>query len=85
MITGPEKVEAFSGTQEMICATIDLERVRWLRARDDSISEPKPFSSIPGLLRARRPELFKELVKSQKNLFDYFNKKNTSEVIEEVA
>jgi len=85
MITGPEKVEASSGTQEMICATIDLERVRWLRARDDSISEPKPFSSIPGLLRARRPELFKELVKSQKNLFDYFNKKNTSEVKEEVA
>ena len=54
MIIGPEKIEKTSGTEEMIFATLDLERVKYLRSRDDSITEPKPFSSIPGLLRARR-------------------------------
>jgi hypothetical protein len=72
MISGPEKIEATSGTEEMVLSTIDLERVRWLRSRDDSIKEPKSFKSIPGLLRARRPELFKEITRSQENLFDYY-------------
>jgi len=71
MISGPEKIEKKSGTEEMIFATLDLERVKYLRSRDDSITEPKPFSSIPGLLRARRPELYKELSKSRENLFDF--------------
>ncbi len=47
--------------------------VEWLRDRDDSIAEPKPFSSIPGLLRARRPELYEDLTKPAEDLFDYFN------------
>ena len=71
MISGPEKIEKKSGTEEMIFATLDLERVKYLRSRDDSITEPKPFSSIPGLLRARRPELYTELSKSRENLFDF--------------
>ena len=75
MISGPEKIEATSGTEEMVLSTIDLERVRWLRSRDDSIKEPKSFKSIPGLLRARRPELFKEITRSQENLFDYYKEK----------
>jgi len=85
MISGPEKIEAASGTEEMIFGSIDLERVRWLRSRDDSISEPKPFASIPGLLRARRPELFKELTRSQEHLFDYYKKIFPAEKVKKVV
>lgn len=72
MIAGPEHVMVSSGTEETITATLDLARVRWLRDRDDSLQEPKPFSSIPGLLRARRPELYGELVAPPADLYDYW-------------
>ena len=71
MIIGPEKIEKKSETEEMVFKTLDLERVSYLRSRDDSIKEPKTFSSIPGLLRARRPELYLELTTSRENVFDY--------------
>jgi predicted amidohydrolase len=71
MIAGPERVLIASGTEDLLVATCDLERVRWLRGRDDSLEEPKPFSSIPGLLRARRPELYAELAQRSGDLYDY--------------
>jgi 5-aminopentanamidase len=71
MIAGPERVLIASGTEDLLVATCDLERVRWLRGRDDSLEEPKPFSSIPGLLRARRPELYGELAERSGDLYDY--------------
>jgi hypothetical protein len=71
MITGPEHPLAFAGRRELVTAAVDLERVRWLRANDDSMAEPKTFDSIPGLLRARRPELYGELVAAQADAYDY--------------
>ena len=71
MIAGPEHVLAESGTDEMLAADLDLDRVEWLRSRDDSMVEPKGFSSIPGLLRARRPELYEDLVKPGDGLYDF--------------
>ena len=71
MIAGPEYVAVSSGTEELLLATLDLDRVEWLRSRDDSMVEPKGFSSIPGLLRARRPELYEELVKPGSDLYDF--------------
>jgi predicted amidohydrolase len=71
MITGPEHPLVVAGRDELIVATIDLARARWLRDRDDSMAEPKPFDSIPGLVRARRPELYGELVAPAPDLFDY--------------
>lgn len=71
MITGPEHVLAQAGRSELVVATLDLDRVRWLRGRDDSITDPKPFDSVPGLLRARRPELYADLVAPQPDAFDY--------------
>jgi predicted amidohydrolase len=71
MITGPEHPLAFAGRRELVTATVDLDRVRWLRANDDSMAEPKAFDSIPGLLRARRPELYGELVAAQPDAYDY--------------
>lgn len=71
MITGPEHPLAFAGRAELVVATLDLDRIRWLRDRDDSLIEPKPFESIPGLLRARRPELYGDLVAPQADAFPY--------------
>ena len=71
MIAGPEYVLVSSGTEELLLATLDLDRVEWLRSRDDSIVEPKAFSSIPGLLRARRPELYEDLIKPGPDLYDF--------------
>lgn len=71
MITGPEHPLAFAGRDELVMATLDLDRVRWLRDHDDSMAEPKTFDSIPGLLRARRPELYADLVAPQTDAYDY--------------
>lgn len=71
MIAGPEHVAIQSGSEDLLVATLDLARVRWLRAHDESLKEPKSFASIPGLLRARRPELYRELAEPVDGLFDY--------------
>ena len=71
MIAGPESVLCSSGTADLQDATLDLARARWLRDNDDSIIEPKPFSSIPGLVRARRPELYGALVEPADDLYAY--------------
>ena len=71
MIAGPEYVLVSSGTEELLLATLDLDRVEWLRSHDDSMVEPKAFSSIPGLLRARRPDLYEDLVKPGSDLYDF--------------
>lgn len=71
MIAGPEHVLTASGTEELIVATLDLDRSSRLRDQDDSMVEPKPFTSIPGLTRARRPELYGELSAPMEGLYDY--------------
>ena len=55
----------------LLVVDLDLERSRWLRARDDSMQEPKEFDALPGLLRARRPELYGELGLPVSGLYDY--------------
>jgi len=72
MIAGPEHIASASGFEELVTATLDLDRVRWLRDRDDSLVDPKQFWSIPGLTRARRPELYGDLVKPAEDLYDFF-------------
>lgn len=71
MVAGPEHVAVSSGTEELLFADVDLDRVRWLRSHDDSIEEPKPFSSIPGLTRYRRPELYADLSASDDRAYDF--------------
>jgi len=71
MVAGPEHVAASSATEELLFADIDLDRVRWLRSHDDSIEEPKPFASIPGLTRYRRPELYRELSAPDDETYDF--------------
>lgn len=71
LIAGPEAVLAESTRPGLCLATLDLERARWLRENDDSMREPKPFDSLPGLLRARRPELYGSLTRPREGLYDY--------------
>lgn len=71
LIAGPEAVLAASEEPGLIVAECDLERARWLRASDDSMREPKPFDSLPGLIRARRPGLYGALTEPREGLYDY--------------
>lgn len=71
LIAGPEELLAVSEEPGLIVADADLERARWLRSADDSMQEPKPFDSLPGLLRARRPELYGALAEPRDGLYDY--------------
>lgn len=71
LIAGPEEVLGEIGEPGLLTCDLDLERARWLRSRDDSMVEPKPFSSLPGLLRARRPELYGELGAEAGGLYDF--------------
>jgi predicted amidohydrolase len=71
MVAGPEHVLAAAGHAELIVTELDLARVRWLRTHDDALVSVKPFDAIPGLIRARRPELYGELAVPQADAFDY--------------
>jgi predicted amidohydrolase len=71
LIAGPERVLASMSDSGMLVADCDLERARWLRSHDDSMREPKDFDALPGLLRARRPELYGGLAAPGEGLYDY--------------
>ncbi|MBN8866358.1 MAG: carbon-nitrogen hydrolase family protein [Solirubrobacterales bacterium] len=71
LIAGPERVEADLVTPGIFVADLDLARLRWLRATDDSMEEPKQFDSLPGLLRMRRPEVYGALTAPRDGLYDY--------------
>jgi len=59
MICSPEAVLAEDRGEAVLVAEADLERVRWLRAQEQKIEIPKQYKVVPGLLRWRRPALFK--------------------------
>lgn len=69
----PEIARSLAASEEpgLVVADADLERARWLRATDDSMEEPKPFDSLPGLIRARRPDLYGALTEPRDGLYDY--------------
>ena len=71
MVAGPEAVLATLTDPGLLVVDLDLERSRWLRGRDDSMQEPKEFDALPGLLRARRPELYSDLGLPVPGLYDY--------------
>lgn len=72
LLAGPEHDVASSAEEPLVVATLDLARARWLRSRDDSMEAPKPFSALPGLVRARRPELYGELAEPRSDGYDYW-------------
>ena len=71
LVAGPEGPLADGPHDALVVADVDLARLRWLRSRDDSMESPKPFRALPGLLRARRPELYGALVAARADGYDY--------------
>lgn len=57
-IATPEGVLAERKDPGMIMATLDLERLAWLRSREETLELPKPYKTIPGLIAWRRPEVY---------------------------
>jgi len=64
MIAGPEEILAETDEEGVITADLDLDRLRWLRETDESMDIPKKYKCVPGLLRWRRPELYKLISES---------------------
>ena len=60
-IASPEGVLAASAQEGLLVADLDLDRLEYLRGEDEQIVFPKPYDAIPGILRWRRPELYRGL------------------------
>jgi predicted amidohydrolase len=58
IIAAPEGVIAQSPGEGLLVADVDTERLAFLRDREERIEFPKPYATIPGVLRWRRPELY---------------------------
>ena len=71
MIAGPERIEAESTQPGVITADIDLARLEWLRTHTQTLQLPKPYRAIPGLLRYRRPELYRPLAEPLDDMYDF--------------
>lgn len=71
-IVGPEEILAESKKPGVITAKLDLDRLKWLREHTQRMEIPKPYKSIPGMLRYRRPELYKKLTDKQPNAIDFY-------------
>lgn len=56
-IHSPERLVAESSAPGILYAEVDLDRLDYLRRTDEELSVPKKYRSIPGLLRAVRPEI----------------------------
>lgn len=72
MIAGPESWLARRSDPGLITAELDLGRLRWLRSHRQSLGLPKPYKSIPGLLRYRRPEKYELLTAPQPDAYDFW-------------
>jgi len=57
-IAGPEGVLAESKKDGIIYATLDLDRLKWLREHEERLDLPKPYKTLPGSINWRRPELY---------------------------
>lgn len=72
MIAGPEAILAERRDAGLIIADCDLDRIRWLRNQRQSLTLPKPYKVVPGLLRYRRPELYGKIAEPQEDLYDFY-------------
>jgi predicted amidohydrolase len=57
-ISSPERVLAARVDEGLLFADLDLQRLAYLRSTRESITFPKPYATIPGLIEWRRPELY---------------------------
>jgi len=71
MVVGPEGIVAESTSQGVLMATVDLKRLEWLRSNVQKMEIPKPYRTIPGMLRHRRPELYGAIIEPREDLYDF--------------
>lgn len=62
MIASPERILAQSEAPGILTADLDLDRVRQLRITEEELIVPAPYSTIPGVLSWRRPEILGDLI-----------------------
>lgn len=60
VIFSPEGLVAQADGEGLLCAALDLERLRYLRRTDERLTVPKLYRSIPGLLRALPPQVMEQ-------------------------
>jgi len=72
MIVGPDGVLAESRDPGVLLADLDLDRLQWLRSKTQDLKLPKPYRSIPGLLRHRRPDLYGQIAAPREDLYDFW-------------
>ncbi len=58
IVAAPEAVLVQDAAEALLVADLDSDRLAFLRSRDERIEFPKPYSTIPGVMRWRRPELY---------------------------
>jgi predicted amidohydrolase len=61
MICSPERVLAQSESPGILTSDLELDRIRHLRETEEELIVPAPYSTIPGVLSWRRPEILGEL------------------------
>ncbi|MFQ5912156.1 MAG: carbon-nitrogen hydrolase family protein [Nitrospinota bacterium] len=72
VIAAPEEILAESDQEGIVLARLDLGRLQWLRNTEEGLTVPKPYRSIPGLFKDRRPELYGEITKPNRDQRDYY-------------
>jgi hypothetical protein len=72
VIAGPEGVLTEGSGPGVVVAELDLDRLSWLREREQQMVIPKPYRAIPGILKERRPSLYAELVDSKAPARDFY-------------
>jgi predicted amidohydrolase len=65
MIASPERVLAMSESPGILCADLDLARIRGLRDTEEELLVPAPYRTIPGILDWRRPEVLRSLTEEE--------------------
>ena len=63
-VCAPEGEVASMLREGILVADLDLDRLRYLRAEDETLSFPKFYKTIPGLWRYNRPDLYQPAVKT---------------------
>jgi len=62
IIAGPEEVLAERDNEGVVTATLDIDRIHWLRKTPESFDIPKPFKCVPGTLMDWEPDLYHALI-----------------------
>jgi hypothetical protein len=72
LIVGPDGVIAESTEPGELIGDLDIGRLAVLREQTQDLKLPKPYRSIPGMLKHRRPDLYDEILAPREDAYDFF-------------